>query len=130
MLRKTTGTIFLCILFLVASPIAAIAQNPISGDPVYKPSDEFHGKVLKSGSTINTNPLLRDYDVKFNKLDISADNESDHIQGNVAMLARVQNNPLSTLVVELHNGLVVDRVLVNGEEKLSHRLLPDLHYGS
>ena len=93
------------------------AQIPVTADYEDKPIIEIPLKAQKSLAVVNTNPLLRDYDVKFYKLDISAGNKSDHIQGNVTMLASVQNNPLSTLVVELHSGLVVDRVLVNGEEK-------------
>jgi aminopeptidase N len=89
----------------------------VSQDTVYKPFFESYGKILKSLSSQNTNPLLGDYDVTFYKLDIEADDKSDHIRGNVTILALVQNNPLSTLVVELHSGLMVDRVLVNGEEK-------------
>ena len=108
--------VFLCTLVQLAPSSRVLAQIMLSRDPVYKPFIESHGQHLKSLSLLNTNPLLRDYDVKFYKLDISAGNKSDHIQGNVTMLARVQNNPLSTLVVELYNGLVV--VLKDGMQKV------------
>ncbi len=117
MMRIIAPLVFLCTLLQMAPSSRVLAQIMGSKDPVYKPFLESHEKNLKSLSILNTNPLLRDYDVKFYKLDINADNKSDHIQGSVTMLASVKNNPLSILVVELHSGLVVDRVLVNGEEK-------------
>ena len=117
-MRRIIATILsLCIAFLWVSNSRGIAQILVTGDHDDKPIIEKPVEALKSVTALNSNPLLKDYDVKFYKLDIEANNKSDHIQGNVTMLARVQNNPLSTLVVELHNGLVVDRILVNGEEK-------------
>jgi aminopeptidase N len=102
---------------MVAVLIKALGQNLVSDDPIIKHFTKTGHNALKSDLSANSNPLLNDYDVKFYKLDIQVDNKSDHIQGNVTMLARVQNNPLSTLVVELHNGLLVERVMVNGEVK-------------
>jgi aminopeptidase N len=117
MRRQTTATIFFCFLLMVAVLIKALGQNLVSDDPIIKHFTKTGHNALKSDLSANSNPLLNDYDVKFYKLDIQVDNKSDHIQGNVTMLARVQNNPLSTLVVELHNGLLVERVMVNGEVK-------------
>jgi aminopeptidase N len=117
MRRKTICTLCLCILFLVTYSFTAIPQILIPDDSFYKPPNEIYGKDRESVFTMNTNPLLNDYDVKFYKLDIEADNKSDQIHGNVTILARVQNNPLPTMVVELYDGLNVDRILVNGEEK-------------
>jgi len=96
---------------------SAVAQNLIPDDKYYEPPIVKHGKTLKSVTSLNTNPLLKDYDIKFYKLDVEADNRSDQIRGDVTILARVQNNPLSTLVVELHSGLIVNRILINGEER-------------
>ncbi|KPL11937.1 MAG: hypothetical protein AMS26_19180 [Bacteroides sp. SM23_62] len=117
MMRIIAPFVFLSVLFQLVPSSKVTAQIPVSGNPVYKPFSEVHGKVLKSLPMLNSNPLLKDYDVKFYKLDVQADNESDHIHGNVTMLARVQHNPLSTLVVELTSSLVVKRVLVDGNEK-------------
>jgi aminopeptidase N len=117
MMRIIALLVLLCTLSPMIPSSRVRAQVMVTGDPVYKPFSASHGKILKSNSNLNTNPLLKDYDVKFYRLDIQADDKSDHIKGNVTMLARVQNHPLGTLVVELHNGLVVERVLVNGAEK-------------
>ena len=116
MWKKITDKVFLYIILLLALSLSARAQIPISDDSYYEPSTEFHRNIRKSITSINPNPLLKDYDIKFYKLDIEADNKSDQIQGNVTILAKVQNNPLSTLVVELYNTLAVDRITVNGEE--------------
>lgn len=104
------------VFFWLPTP-RGFAQIPLTGEYEGKPIIDLPFKAQKSLAVVNTNPLLRDYDVKFYGLDISAGDRSDHIQGNVTMLAQVRNNPLSNLVVELHNGLVVERVLVNEEEK-------------
>ena len=117
MKRKSPGILFPCILFLLAISFSSIAQVPDPDGPSYEPFAGTHDGILKSVAAINSNPLLEDYDIKFYKLDLEADNISDQIRGNVTILARVQNNPLSTMVVELYNGLAVDRILLNGEEK-------------
>ncbi len=117
MMRIIAPFVFFFAIFHLASLSRASAQILVSPDTVIKPFFAPQEKVLKSALPLNSNPLLKNYDVKFYKLDIQADDKSDHIQGNVTLLARVQNDPLNTLVVELHNGLVVERVLVNGEEK-------------
>ncbi|MFC2113662.1 M1 family aminopeptidase [Bacteroidota bacterium] len=117
MRRIIAYTILLGIPIQVALFLTAFAQIPVSEDLFYEHPAELFRKAEKSLTSLNSNPLLNDYDIKFYGLDIEADNNSDQIQGNVTILARVQNNPLSTMVVELYNSLKVDRVLVNGEEK-------------
>jgi len=67
-------------------------------------------------NTLNNNPLLEDYDVKFYGLDVKVNNRSDRIQGKTTILVEVQEEALSTLVFELIWTLEVERVLVNGEE--------------
>jgi aminopeptidase N len=119
MKKEIPGTLFLlllCILLLTAAALPAAAQIRLPCAPSFRSLPEVHGQSRKSLTTLNSNPLLLDYDVKFYKLDVEADDQSDHIQGNVTILARVRNNPLSEFVVELYDGLVVDRVLVNGQE--------------
>ncbi|MCK4345560.1 MAG: T9SS type A sorting domain-containing protein [Bacteroidales bacterium] len=63
--------------------------------------------------SIQKNPLLHNYDVKFYKLDIEVSNKSDYVKGNVTINAEVKNNTLTTFVVELYSGLSVDAVLIN-----------------
>jgi aminopeptidase N len=108
---------FLCYFFLSAPSSYVNAQFTISGDPLYKPLFESREMRLKSLPLKSTNPLLQNYDVKFYWLDVEVDYMSAYIQGNVTMLARVQGQPLSTLVVELYSGLTVEKVLVDGTEK-------------
>ena len=87
MRRKTTGILFLCILLLVTRSFTCTAQMLTQGYSFYKPSNKIDRKVRESVSTMNANPLLLDYDVKFYKLDIEADNRSNQIHGNVTILA-------------------------------------------
>lgn len=68
-------------------------------------------------NTLNDNPLLAAYDVKFYGLDVEADNLSDEIHGNATILVEVTGASLSTLVFELNNSLAVERVEVEGEER-------------
>jgi len=67
-------------------------------------------------SSLNDNPLLKDYDVKFYGLDVRVTNRSDRIQGNTTILVETQRSSFETLVFELYHSLVVDRVLVDGAE--------------
>ena len=64
----------------------------------------------------NDNPLLTQYDVKFYGLDVEVDNRSDWIRGHVTILVQVVEDQMSTLVFELIGSLVVDRVIVAGQE--------------
>ncbi|MEN8201797.1 MAG: M1 family aminopeptidase [Bacteroidota bacterium] len=66
--------------------------------------------------TLNDNPLLDGYDVKYYGLDVEVDNRSDYIKGNVTILVEVKNDPLPKLVFELTGSLLVERVVMNGEE--------------
>jgi len=87
MKRKIPGILSLCILLLVTRPFTCTAQMLTQGYSFYKPSDEMNRKVRESVPSMNTNPLLLDYDIKFYKLDIEADNRSNQIHGNVTILA-------------------------------------------
>lgn len=60
------------------------------------------------------NPLLDNYDVKFYWLDINATNTSKTISGSGTIYAKVVNNPLTTLILELINSLTVDSVFIDG----------------
>ena len=108
---------FLCSVLLLVFSSEGAAQVPVSKHPDNKPFIHSPGRHLKSLSREGSNPLLNNYDVKFYKLDVEANNKSDHIRGNVTVLAEVIDNPLSTMVLELNNSLNVERVLVNGEDK-------------
>jgi len=87
--------------------------------------DTRHGKGIpekeavtgNSVKTMNPEPLLLDYDVKFYGLDVEVDNQSDLIRGSLTILVQVRNNPLSTFVLELTGSLEVDLVEVDGTEQ-------------
>ncbi len=112
---------FLYFFVLFAPLSGSLAQVMDSKYAVDKPFFESQGRLLKSHPMLPSNPLLKDYDVKFYKLDLQAGIESDHIQGNAIILAGVRHHPLSTMVLELTNSLAVERILVNGNEnQFSH----------
>ena len=67
-------------------------------------------------NSLNDNPLLEDYDVKFYGLDLRVNNRSDRVQGNTTILVETQRSSFETLVFELYHNLKVDRVLVDGAE--------------
>jgi aminopeptidase N len=71
---------------------------------------------IHSLNTLNENPRLEEYDVKFYGLDVEVDNRSDRINGNTTILVEAQVNSFDTLVFELHPGLMVGKVLVDGLE--------------
>lgn len=58
---------------------------------------------------------MDNYDVKFYKLDITANATSDHIEGEVSILVQVQNEALSVLVLELIDQLKVNEVFIDDE---------------
>ena len=66
--------------------------------------------------SLNHNPLLDQYDVKFYGLDVEANNQSDHIAGKTTILLEAIASPLTTILLELYSGLRVERVLVDGSE--------------
>jgi len=72
-------------------------------------------KVLSSLS-MNDNPFLEDYDIKFYGLDVQATNRSDRIAGSTTILLETKKNSFETLVLELIHTLKVERILVEGEE--------------
>ncbi len=79
----------------------------------------FEGKHFETRMVKADNPLLNNYDVTFYKIDINATNTTKTISGNGTVNAVVVNNPLSTLVLELINSLVVDSVIINNVKRTS-----------
>jgi aminopeptidase N len=67
-------------------------------------------------NSLNDNPLLEDYDVKFYGLDVEVNNRSDHIHGSTTILVEVLQNSFETLVFELYQTLNVSKVQVDGAE--------------
>ncbi len=115
-IMKTLTRSFIFTFYLFGFIVSSYGQVPVWDDPTN--NFDSYKKSRIQQSSLNENPLLNDYDVKFYWLDIEANSTSDHIAGNVSILAEVVNNPLSTLVVELIDALTVDSVLINGDQAI------------
>lgn len=75
----------------------------------------------QNARSLNSNPLLGAYDVKYYGLDVKADNRSDQISGSLTVLVEIRENGFSTLVLELYHSLDAERVVVDGiEEDFNH----------
>ena len=57
------------------------------------------------------------YDVKFYGLDVDVTGSSEDIKGSTTILLEVKQHSFDTLFLDLHGGLSVSRVLVDGEER-------------
>jgi aminopeptidase N len=108
--------IILALTVTMISPSGAWSQLILSERPARWAVIEKKEPARYMKESLNENPLLDGYDVKFYGLDVEMDNRSDLIKGNTTILVQVQENSLSTLVFELINSLDVERVLVDGEE--------------
>lgn len=73
-------------------------------------------KSLYRKSLVNhqKNPLLDNYDVCFYFIDLEATNLNKTISGKTTIKAKVVNQPLSELVLQLHSSLTVDSVIIDG----------------
>ncbi len=115
---KYIGKICLSALFLLL--ITALGTKiKAQGHITYSFEESALAAQQESSYTIalrlNSNPLLEDYDVKFYGLDVEVDNRSDYIRGSATILVEVSSPSLDTLVFDLHDALIVDRVVVDGE---------------
>jgi aminopeptidase N len=70
----------------------------------------------------SSNPLLDQYDVKFYFIDINIENYTTDISGNATVDAVVTAPVLDTFMLELHQNMNVDSILVNGNlQPFSHQ---------
>jgi aminopeptidase N len=107
---------FSILLIISAIPFLSVAQHNISSQTV-----TYHCSHLKSAldhqkqyhSPISNHPLLTAYDVHFYFLDITAENNSVDISGNVTIKSTVIAWELDTFAFELISDLVIDSVFVN-----------------
>ncbi|TFH22027.1 MAG: hypothetical protein E4H10_14410, partial [Bacteroidia bacterium] len=106
------------LLLLVAAVLAFPAYSQGLAQYAFEESQlaAQQSKRTFAVNSLNDNPLLEDYDVKFYGLDVRVNNRSDRIQGNTTILVETQRNSFESLVFELYHSLVVDRVLVDGAE--------------
>ncbi len=123
-LLKPLGSHWTCYLLIFLA--ATAASNSKAQELALFPFQEsvlamdmaIHPDMAKS---LNSNPLLDAYDVKYYGLDVEADNSSDRIQGSTTILVEVISPAFDQLVFELYHSLDVDSVLVDGgEESFSH----------
>jgi len=76
----------------------------------------LEGHRMISVNSVNDNPLLEEYDVKFYGLDVRASNQNDRIEGSTTILVETLKNGFETLVFELYHTLTVDKVLLDDSE--------------
>jgi aminopeptidase N len=117
-----------CLFIGLTLAMATVSTGGIRAQAFPQDGPGDHGMVEKrqlfqrTPVTLNDNPLLTCYDVKFYGLDVEVDNRSDQIMGSATILVQVVDNPLSTLVFELIASLDVYRVEVAGQENsFTHR---------
>lgn len=63
------------------------------------------------------NPLMDKYDVSFYHLDVSLEENSVDIEGNVTIMAEIVEENVESFVLQLVDELTVDSVLVNGTNR-------------
>jgi aminopeptidase N len=104
--------LFICALALTASAQYNLPEEPF-GDYCHH-QKSAHALQKTYYSPVSSNPLLDHYDVHFYFLDISAENNTVFISGNVMIGATVTAAVLDTFAFELSGAMVVDSVLFNG----------------
>jgi aminopeptidase N len=100
------------IFFLLSVTEMLIGQVPLEKN-YYSPAYSDQVELNKSQPMYNA--LVENYDVKFYKLDLEADNNSIYLKGSVTITAEVVSKRLDTFVVELHPDYIVDSLLINGD---------------
>ncbi len=122
------------LLFLMTGIFFSIVKAQSLVNHSFEESSLAKLETSRSASvqSLNDNPLLEDYDVKFYGLDVQVNSSSDRIQGSTTILLETRENSFETLVLELHYTLAVDKVLVDGAQvNFSHNdeeLYIDLNY--
>lgn len=107
---------YISLLMIAGGFFSPLAIGQLHPGGVYLSAEylEHPQHTIYTVNTLNENPLLDAYDVKFYGIDIQADNQSDQILGSATILVRVMENTLSTLVFELNMLLDVEAVEVDG----------------
>ncbi|MEN8225735.1 MAG: M1 family aminopeptidase [Bacteroidota bacterium] len=103
-------------LFLMYVALQMSAQSYIPCSPHNEKGDVCsHNHHLKVHRADALNPLFDDYDIIFTKLDISAENTSDFIQGNALIEAQVTADQLNTFCIGLSSDMDIASVSIDGE---------------
>jgi hypothetical protein len=67
-------------------------------------------------SVINPNPLMNNYDVKFDQLDIEAYDTTNQFSGKAVIMAKVMAESIDTFSIELSTKLTVDSVFIDNQK--------------
>lgn len=102
-MKTTTRLTLLCLL---------LAGNLLAQEP-YKCARAISANKTAYKTTI-INPDEDKYDVKYVKLNVALDNMSINITGDVTTRAQVTATSFDTYAFELHRGLTIDSVFING----------------
>ncbi len=71
--------------------------------------------LVAEKNNLYKNPLLDNYDVCFYFIDLNATNQNKYISGNASIKAKVVNQPLNELMLQLHNSLTVDSIKIDNQ---------------
>jgi len=107
-MRTSTQLTLLCLL---------LAGNLLAQEP-YKCARATNANKAAWKTTV-ANPDEDKYDVKYVKLNVALDNTSINISGDVTTKAQVTATGFNTYVFELHSGLTIDSVFINGARTTS-----------
>lgn len=105
--------LYLSVLFVLYS-LSASAQEKHSHNTTDQ-CREGKRKLLSATKVTIADPAENDYDVKHVKINITVDNQSTNIIGDVTTTAQVVASTMSQYVFELEDQLTVDSVKVNGQ---------------
>ncbi|MCX7862339.1 MAG: M1 family aminopeptidase [Bacteroidales bacterium] len=97
------------ILFFLFVFLFLTSQSQLSTH-IEQEKSHYHSFISKS----EKNNLLNNYDVSFYFIDIEATNLNKAISGKTSIKAKVVNQPLSELLLQLHSSLTVDSVTIDG----------------
>ena len=107
-MRKSVALFFLMIAF----SYIALSQTQEQGSHICKTAKS---KTLAHAKTTVADVTEDDYDVKYVKINLSVDNLSTNISGEVTTIAEVVANGMNDYVFELLNFYIIDSVKINGQ---------------
>jgi aminopeptidase N len=112
MLKKFLLLVLVCLPFLSID-----AQIPGDEDPGCREKCSFAGSLNRGQQvTFFQYPSMNKYDVKYVKLDITAEVNNRFIEGTSQTRARVVQT-LDTFIIEFKNNMTLDSVFINGIKK-------------
>ena len=77
--------------------------------------------LRQPATTVRHRQKMDRYDVKYYKLDLTLENNSRNVSGNVRMVARTLRQPLDSVAFELYPDYTIDSVVVNGRRSSGWR---------